>query len=93
MSDFTPVWQALSSSHVLLLVDTHPDPSKPNVGYDIDFFEEKVEEVHKWFETLIKSRAGLTDFLLINGAWLCVRPLVPAPPLPQRPNLKVMVLR
>lgn len=95
MLDFTPVWKALSSSHVLLLVDTHFEPSpKSNGGYDMDFFDSKVEEIYDWFKTLIKERCGKTDFRLINGAWLCVRPLVPVPvPLTPQSNLKVMVLR
>jgi len=94
MADYNVIWEALGKQHVLLLIDTHPDPSKPNSGgYDIDFFESKVEEIFAWFEKIVKSRAGKTDFLMLNGAWLCVRPLVPAPPLPQRPNLRIMVLR
>lgn len=93
MSDFTPVWTALNTSHVLLLVDTHADPAKPGGGYNIEFFESKVEEIYEWFRSIVKTRCGKTDFLMSNGAWLCIRPLVPAPPFPQRPNLKIMVLR
>jgi len=95
MADFTPVWKALNSSHVLLLVDTHADPSKPNSGgYDLDFFDSKVEEVFDWFKSIVKDRCGKTDFKMLNGAWLCIRPLVPIPvPLSSQPNLKIMVLR
>lgn len=93
MDDYTPVWEALNSTHVLLLVDTHKSLTKPSSGYDIDFFEAKVQEIYLWFQSVVNIRAGLTDFQMKNGAWLCVRPLVPAPALPQRPNLKVMVLR
>lgn len=93
MSDFTPVWTALNSSHVLLLVDTHADPSKPGGGYDIEFFEDKVEEIHSWFRSIVKDRCGKTDFRMANDAWLCIRPLVPSPAFPAKPNLKIMVLR
>lgn len=95
MTDFTPVWKALSSSHVLLLIDTHLDPSKPlDGGYDLDFFDSKVEEIHDWFKSIVKDRYGKTDFKLKNGAWLCIRPLLPVPvPINPQDNLKVMVLR
>lgn len=93
MSDFTPVWKELTTSHVLLLVDTHKDPSKPGSGYDMVFFDYKVEELYEWFQKIVKNRCGKTDFLMTNGAWLCIRPLVPAPAFPSRPNLKIMVLR
>jgi hypothetical protein len=91
MADYTPVWTALNSTHVLLLVDARQNA--PKSGYDIDLFEQKVQEIFLWFESVVQTRAGFTDFRMKNGAWLCVRPLVPAPALPQRPNLKVMVLR
>lgn len=95
MTDFTPVWKALSSSHVLLLIDTHADPSVPDAGgYDPDVFAARAEEVYMWFKKIVKDRCGDADFCMVNGAWLCVRPLVPIPvPLPSKPNLKVMVLR
>lgn len=94
MDDLSPVWQALNASHVLLLVDTHSDPSKPSSGgYDIEMFEDRVESIYDWFKSTVNKRCGKTDFLMVNGAWLCVRPLVPAPAFPSNPNLKVMVLR
>lgn len=95
MNDFTPVWKALSTSHVLLLVDTHFDPSKnKDGGYDLEVFDSKVEEIHEWFLSIIKERCGKTDFKLLNGAWLCIRPLIPVPvPLSPQANLKVMVFR
>lgn len=93
MSDYTKVWEALNSKHVLLLVDTHVDPSLPNSGgYDVEAFEKKLQEIDAWFSPIVKSRAGMTDFLLINGAWLCVRPKIPMPVLPQKQNLTIMVL-
>lgn len=92
--DYTGVWEALQKKHVLLLVDTHVDPSTPNSGgYNLPYFESKAEEIYQWFESIIASRAGATDFLMVNGAWLCIRPLVPAPVLPTKPDLKIMVLR
>ena len=95
MSDLTPVWKALNTAHVLLLVDTQMDPSKhSDGGYDLDFFDSKVEEVYSWFKSLVRDRYGKTDFKMHNGAWLCVRPLIPIPiPVTPQPNLKVMVLR
>ncbi len=94
MDDFSPVWEALNKSHVLLLVDTHQDPAnRAGGGYDIDFFETKVEQIYDWFKTIVKDRCGKTDFRMVNDAWLCVRPLLAAPAFPQRPNMKIMVLR
>jgi len=93
MSDYNPVWESLKTHHVLLLVDTHSDPSRPDDGYDIEFFDQKVEEIHSWFSTIIKSRVSAVDFVMQNNAWLFIRPLVPAPVLPTKPNMKIMVLR
>jgi len=67
--DYTEVWEALQKKHVLLLVDTHLDPSNPNSGgYDLSYFEMKTEEIYHWFESIVASRAGATDFLMLNGA-------------------------
>jgi len=93
MSDYTSVWSTLQTHHVLLLVDTHSDPSKPEDGYDVEYFESKVEEIYEWFSRIIKDRVSAVDFVMQNNAWLLIRPLVPAPVMPTKQNMKIMVLR
>jgi len=93
--DFTPVWEALNSGHVLLLVDTHfsPDPSKEDAGtYDIDVFESRLETVHEWFLSVISEVISHVDFRMKNNAILSVRPLLPIPGISSC-GTKVMVLR
>ena len=92
MSDYTTVWEALQTSHVLLLVDTHSDPNKED-GYDMEFFDSKAEDIFYWFESIVKDKVSPVDLLMVNNAWLFIRPLVPAPAMPTKPNMKIMVLR